>query len=152
MVLDTLRARAWWVLVAFSALIAIFGITDVLIGATADVGIPIGLTGKTPAELEAESASAYRMFDFTSRSQGLILLAFGIALTAILVIPYRNGQRWSWYVAWVLPAWALGAAGLYIVVGLAPSQALPPPVVSGPIIGVVAIAVLLWDRRRFVQS
>ena len=144
--------RAWWVLVAFSVLILIFGVTDILSGATADPGIPEGLTGKTPAQLEAESASAYLMFDFTARSQGVLLAAFGLLMTAILVGPYRRGDRWAWNAAWVLPAWAIVAAGLYLVVGLAPGVAPPPPAVSGPIIGVVAAAVLLWDRRRFVRS
>lgn len=106
----------------------------------------------TPAELEAESASAYRMFDFTVRSQGVLLAAFGLLMTAILVGPYRHGERWAWNVAWVLPVWAVAAAGLFVVVGLAPGAAPPPPMVSGPIIAVVAAAVLLWDRRRFMRG
>lgn len=150
--MDMIRARAWWVLVAISVLIGLFGVTDVLIGASADPGIPQGLTGKTPAELEAESASAYRMFDFTVRSQGLLLVTVSLVLTAILVVPYRAGERWAWNVAWVLPAWAVVAAALFVVVGLAAGQSPPPPLVSGPIITFVSVMVLLWDRRRFARG
>ena len=150
--MDAIRARAWWLLVAISVLIGLFGLSDVAIGATADPGIPQGLTGRTPAELEAESELAYRMFDFTSRGQGLLLVAFGVVLTALLVIPYRRGEPWAWYVAWVLPAWALAIVGLYAAFGLAPGQAPPPPTVSGPIIALIAAGALLLDRRRVFRA
>ena len=150
--MGTLRDRAWWYLVALSALIVIFGIGDVLVGAAADPGIALGLTGLTLPELETQSAAAYRMFDFTTRTQGWNLAIIGALLLAILLIPYRAGRRWAWWVLWLLPAWSFGVAGLYLVSGLAPAQPPPPPLVSGPLLGGIAAAVLLLDRRRFANA
>ena len=144
-----LRDRAWWYLVAFSGLIVVFGLGDVLVGAVADPGIALGLTGLTLPELEAQSAAAYRMFDFTTRTQGWNLAVIGALLLADLLIPYRAGKRWAWWVLWLLPAWSLGVAGLYLLIGLAPGQPPPPPLVSGPVLGAIAAVVLLLDRRRF---
>lgn len=143
------RARAWWYLVAVAALIVLFGIGDVLGGAAVDPGIALGVSGATLPELQSQSPAAYRMFDFTTRTQGWNLLMLGTLLLAILLIPYRSGARWAWWALWTLPAWSIGVAALSVAFGLAPDQPPPPPVVSGPILGAIAAAVLLLDRRRF---
>ena len=62
-----LRGRAWWGLAAFAVLILLFRAGDIFLGAGADPRIARGVTWRTPAELEAESAEAYRMFDRTAR-------------------------------------------------------------------------------------
>jgi hypothetical protein len=143
------RERAWWFLVALAALIVIFGIGDVVGGASVDPGIALGLTGQTLSELEAQGREAYRMFDFTTRTQGWNLTMVGGLLLAVLLIPYRSGQRWAWWTLWVLPVWSFGVAAIYLAYGLAPDQPPPPPLVSGPILGTIAAVVLLFDRRRF---
>lgn len=148
----TLRDRAWWYLVAFSGLIVAFGIGDVLVGAAADPGIALGLTGLSLSDLEAQSADAYQLFDFTTRTQGWNLAIIGALLVAILLVPYRTGRRWAWWALWILPAWSFGVAGLYIAAGLAPAQPPPPPLISGPILGGIAAVVLLLDRRRFLGT
>ena len=53
-----LERNAWWGLFAIAVLYVVFGVTDLLIGPEADVGIPLGLTGMTPAELEADGQRA----------------------------------------------------------------------------------------------
>lgn len=143
------RARAWWCLVAIAALIVLFGIGDVLGGASVDPGIALGVSGATLPDLQSQSPAAYRMFDFTTRTQGWNLLMLGTLLLAVLLIPYRSRARWAWWTLWTLPAWSIGVAALSLAFGLAPDQPPPPPVVSGPILGAIAVAVLLLDRRRF---
>ncbi len=145
----TVRARAWWCLVAIAALIVLFGIGDVLGGASVDPGIALGVSGATLPDLQSQSPAAYRMFDFTTRTQGWNLLMLGTLLLAVLLIPYRSRARWAWWTLWTLPAWSIGVAALSLAFGLAPDQPPPPPVVSGPILGAIAVAVLLLDRRRF---
>jgi hypothetical protein len=147
--MSALRRRAWWILVAVSVLIGLFGISDALLGATADPAIARGLTGQTLAELEGESAAAYRMYDFTSRTQGTGLAVIGVLATAILLRPYRSGRRWAWSVMWAIPIWAFTIPVLYLLFGVDPSQPPPPPVVSGPVLGSLTAAVLLFDRGRF---
>jgi hypothetical protein len=34
---------------------------------------------------------------------GLLGLGFGAAAAAIILIPYRAGETWSWYALWLLP-------------------------------------------------
>ena len=150
--MSAIRGRAWWYLVAVSVLIGLFGVGDILNGIAADPLITTGLSGLTLAELEAESPAGYRLYDFASRTNGLSLVAIGVLLTTILLIPYRAGMRWAWYTAWTLPAWSFAAAGMYVVAGVDSSQPPPPPMVSGPLLGGIAIAVLVLDRRRFFES
>lgn len=147
-----LRRRVWWLLVAMAVLIVLFGVGDVLIGAAADPAIAQGLSGLSLAELEAQSAAAYGLFDFFTRTQGLVLVAFGVAMTSILLIPYRQGREWAWWTAWLLPAWSLSVLAMYAVGGVAPDQPPPPPMLSGPLLALIAAAVLLLDRHRFVAA
>ena len=44
--------------------------------------------------------------------------------------------------------WTLAVFGLYATFGLAPGTPPPPPMVSGPILGTLAVIVLLLDRQR----
>lgn len=146
--MGVVRQRIWWILVAVAVVVGLFGVTDVLGGVMADPGIPQGLTGLTPGELESESAVGYRLIDFQVRMQGLVLVVIGVLLTTVLLIPYRAATQWAWYAAWSLPVWALSVFVLYVVYGVAPGAPPPPPMVSGPIFATVCAVVLIVDRRR----
>ena len=144
-----LGRHAWWGLLVVSVLFVVFGIIDIASGAAADVGIPQGLTGRTIAELEAESADAYAMFDFVTRVNGWSLVLLGALLSVIVLVPFRRGERWAWWTAWALPIWAVAVPVFYLVAGLAPGQPLPPPLISGPIVAVLCAAVLTASAPRF---
>jgi hypothetical protein len=150
--MNAVRDRAWWVLAAFGVLLVVFGVTDMAAGADADPGIALGLTGLSPAELRGEHAAAYRMFDFTVRTQAILLIVVGVLFMAILLGPYRTRQAWAWRLMWLLPAWSFSVPALYLAFGLSPDQAPPPPLVSGPVLGVVAALALLLDRTQFAGS
>ena len=147
--LMAIRQRAWWVIGAIAVVLVVFGATDVALGAKADPGISLAVAGKDPTALEAAQPDAYRMFDFMTRSQGLVLGIFGFLVLAIAAVPYRAGQRWAWRVLWLLPAWAIAVPVLYVTVGTAAGQPPAPPMISGPLVAVVAAAALLLDRGRF---
>ena len=122
------------------------------IGITSDPGIPVAIIGLSPAELEAASADGYRLADFMVRTQGLAIAAFGLLLTIVLLVPYRAAERWSWFAAFILPAWAILVPIAYLAFGLAPGAAPSPPMISGPIFAVISVLVLVADRRRFARS
>jgi hypothetical protein len=144
--MDSVRRNAWLGLFAIGLLIAIFGVVDIASGAAADVGIPHGLTGKTTAELEAESPDAYRTFDFMVRVNGWSLVLIGGLVAVIVAIPFRRGEPWAWWAAWALPLWAAAVAIFYLVAGVQPDEPPPPPMISGPIIAVISAALLLLAR------
>jgi hypothetical protein len=150
--MNALRRRAWWALAALSALLALFGIGDVIIGPPFDPGIALGLTGLTHAELQAESAAGYLLLDFYTRAAGAHLAVMGVALTAIVLVPYREGRSWAWWTLWLFPAWTVAVFGLNAAFGVAPGQAPPPPMISGPILGAIAVGALLVDRPRFFRA
>jgi hypothetical protein len=146
-----LERHAWWGLLAVTATLAIFGITDVLVGPAADRGIPLALTGMTLDELEADGAASYRLFDFFTRTNGFSLLIAGLLGSAILMFAFRRDQRWAWWTMWLLPAWALGVVVFYLVAGVQPDQPPAPPMVSGPIVAILSAAILLVTAPRFFR-
>jgi hypothetical protein len=144
-----LQRNAWWGLLAIAVLAALFGIGDVFNGVANDPGVPLGVVGMTPAELKAEGPQAYRMYDLTLRGGGLSLAMVGALMSAILIFAFRRGQRWAWWTMWLLPAWAISVSVGGLVIGVAPGQAPPPPLVSGFILGSLAAAILLVSAPRF---
>jgi hypothetical protein len=147
-----LERHAWWGLMFFALTLVSFGVSDLIVGATADPGIPLGLTGLTPAELEAEGASAYRMFDFMTRANGFSLLFAGLLMAAILIFAFRENQRWAWWAMWLFPTWAVGVLIFYLVAGTVPEEPPPPPMLSGPFLAAIAAAILLVSAPRFFRS
>ena len=141
-----LRRHGWWALFAVALLLAIFGITDIVSGAAADVAIPEGLTGKTIAELEAESPDAFGMYDFAARGNGWNLVLLGTLIGVIVAIPFRRGERWAWWAAWALPVWAAAVPVFFLVAGVQPDRPPPPPMVSGPIIAALCAVTLMVSR------
>lgn len=140
---------AWWVLLALAGLLVLFGIGDLFVGAPFDPEIALGLTGLTHAELQAESTAGYLLLDYYTRGGGISLAVMGLALVIILALPYRDGQRWAWWTMWLFPAWNAAVFALFLAFGTAPGEALPPPMVSAPILGAAAVVALLVDRSRF---
>lgn len=129
-----------------SAVSVAFGVTDIASGAAADPAIAKGLTGKTIDELRAESADAFGLYDFVTRSQGWSLVLLGVLLAVVVLIPFRRGERWAWWTAWALPIWAAGVPVLFLVAGVKAAQPPPPPMVSGPIVAVLCAAILMATR------
>ena len=146
-----LERHAWWGLLLIAATLVIFGITDILSGAAADPAIARSLTGMTLSEIEAEGPAAYRLFDFMTRVNGWSLVLAGSLATAVLVFSFRKGSRWAWGVMWLLPIWAIGVPVFYLVAGLEEGQPLPPPMISGPIVALLAVAVLIVTTGRFFR-
>ena len=147
-----LEGNAWWGLLATIVLFVLFGLTDVASGAAADPAIPLGLTGMTLAELEAEGPTVFQLYDFYTRINGWSFLLAGLLMLAILLFAFRRNKRWAWWTMWLLPIWAASILVFYLVVGVQPDQAPPPPMVSGPILAVFCAAILLVSAPRFFRA
>ena len=147
-----LQRNSWWGLVAIAAMLLLFGVLDVSAGVEADPAIPLGLSGLTLDELRAESAIGLYLFDFMTRTNGWSLVLLGGLLMVILLVPFRRGERWAWWTMWAIPVWAAGVAVLYVVAGVQPDVPPPPPMISGPILAVLAAAILALNAPRFFRS
>ncbi|MGH2381337.1 MAG: hypothetical protein ACRDG7_08965 [Candidatus Limnocylindria bacterium] len=147
-----LRRHSWWGLFAIAVLFVLFGIGDLLIGFTWDPGIPLGLVGLTPAELESQSAAGYRMLEFGTRGGGLNLIVIGVLFMAVLLAGVRRSQRWAWWTMWSMPAWMASGVLLNLAFGVAAGRAPPPPMISGLILTIVAAMILLVSAPRFFRS
>ena len=147
-----LRRHGWWGLLVISMMLVLFGVTDIASGGAADAGIPGGLTGRTVEDLERESPDAYGLFDFATRLNGWSLVMMGTLLSVIVLIPFRRGERWAWWTAWVLPIWAAGVPIFYLIAGVHADQPPPPPMISGPIMAVLCAAILLVTVREAPTS
>ena len=150
--MQLIQRHAWWGLLLVALTLLVFGVVDVVSGAAADPGIALGLTGMTPAELASAEPEAYRLFDFYARVNGWSLVLAGAMTTAVVAFGFRRGRRWAWWATWALPIWAIGAAAFYLVIGIEPGQAPPPPMISGPIIAVLCAVLLAVTAPSFFGS
>lgn len=82
-----MRDHAWWLLVVIAALLVMFGIGDVFIGATADPGIALAVAGIDPEALRSASPDGFRLYDFATRGLGLALLLFGLLYLVVAPAP-----------------------------------------------------------------
>lgn len=126
-----LKRNAWKFLLVPTVIIVLFGISDVVRGTDADPAIVEGLTGLTVDEITAASPEAADVIDALTRAQGMLLVWFGIALTAIVWFAYRDWQPWAWWTLWVLPLWALGVSIFFLLQDRPEGAAIPPPLASG---------------------
>jgi hypothetical protein len=144
-----LRRNAWRGLLAISLLIGLAGLWALLVGITEDQSVPVGLTGLTVSQLQAQSPEAYRFADFGVRAGGMGLVVVAVLLASIVVFAFRQQQPWAWWALWALPAWGISTVLLILVIGVAPGQAPPWPMISGTIVGIVAALLLLVSARQF---
>jgi len=103
---------AWIVLLA----LGILGLTGGLVQAFAvsgqlDAGIIRNLTGMTWEEIATRSPGIASYISYLQRTMGMGTLSGSVLLVAIAAIPYRKGERWSWYAIWIPAAfWIVATA------------------------------------------
>jgi len=145
-----LQRNAWWLLLTMTVLVAVLGLWPLAMGIKEDASVPLGITGLTASQLEEASAQGYRLLDFEARGGGISLIVIGTLLSAIVLGAFRENRRWAWGAMWVLPVWGASVFVLILVGGVAPGQAPPAPMISGPVIAVLSSALLAISAPRFV--
>ena len=136
-----LRRNAWWGLLAIVALNAAVGLLSLVSGVWYQAE---DVTGTSIDEVIADGASGARLAEFGTRMDGLHLLALGVVLGAVLLVPFRRNQAWAWWAMWILPGSILATSAVHAAFGAT------GPAISGTIVGGLAAAILLVSRSRFI--
>jgi hypothetical protein len=147
--MQRLQRNAWRGLLVLAVLIGLVGLWALINGIEEDQSVPLGLTGRSPAELAAESPDGYRFADFGVRAGGMGLVVIGGTLASVVVFAFRAMQQWAWWALWALPIWAASSVILVLIMGIAPGQAPPWPMISGTVVGALSAALLLVSAPRF---
>jgi len=125
----TTRALAWLVPFAYGLLLFLAGVAWLVTGAPFDKATYEQIAGESWQAMQADSSPAVlQVLSAIVRMQGgnSALLA-GIMVMAVAATGLRSGERWAWYVCWILP--------LHAVIDLAVAAAL----------GGLRPTVLVWD-------
>ena len=137
-----LQRHAWWGLLAMAASGVILGMVGLASGVTWEAE---DATGKTIAQIAAESSAGARLSDFAVRTDGLHLIALGLLTAAVLVFGFRQDRVWAWWAMWILAVMTIGASVLNAFFGAA------GPATSGMIVDVLAVAIMLVSAPRFFK-
>lgn len=134
------RGRYAWLLFFILGVVAVIGAPILLLGNPPDPPSPEAFTGLSSDEIAARIPGMAGYVSSISTQLGNFILASGVFMAAIAVGPFRRGERWAWYVFWVVPLMLLiqflnsrGGLGWQLDIGLF----------------FVMIAGLLWPYRRF---
>jgi hypothetical protein len=104
------------------------------------------LEGRVSTEplLEQSPAELSLVFGQVLRSWGIFELGFGVFVMAVSYVSFRNRERWSWFVLWILPA-----AILAELLNVLRAEMNPGPV---PVFLLVSILGLILPYRRFFPA
>ena len=73
------------------------------------------ITSISWSELEASSPEAAELARFVFGSVGVLKTSWSLLLLAIILIPFRRGEKWAWYTLWLAPATLVGQGLWYSV-------------------------------------
>lgn len=138
--------QSWKFLLILTAVIGLYGIVDVLGGLDAFRFYAQAVAGLTPDEIRATNQPIATLIDAQVRAGGIQLVVIGLLWSAILLVPFRRGERWAWYASWTFPLWSVAAALSWLFVDRQPGEPPPPPAISGWVFFVLTAA-LLWASR-----
>lgn len=117
------------ILNAASAFVFIPAIMAVLFGLMFLLLVPIEeeLLGVTVSQIRAFNTNVMDQITLLYQFGGLYLLATGLSLGAISLIPYRRGEKWAWYTQLIIGGLALIGQFILIYIGsaLLPAYYLP---------------------------
>jgi hypothetical protein len=74
-----------------------------LSGRPPDPPSPEGTTGLSLDEIGERIPGMSTYVDSLARQLGNFMLAMGVLLASVAAGPFRRGERWAWYVMWVMP-------------------------------------------------
>ena len=138
-----LQRHAWWGLLAMAASAMILGLVGLASGVTWEAE---DATGKTIAQIAAESSAGSRLSDFSVRTDGLHLIALTLLGSAVLLFGFRQNRPWAWWTMWSLVVMTFAQSLLNLGFGAT------GPAVSGTVVGVLEAAIMLVSAPRFFKQ
>lgn len=133
---------AWVVLVVVGLLELQFGLSLALLGPAAIDNANVEIQGVPWNEIAAGSNEA-GLIDYVAKSWGAAEVFVAITLIAIAAVPFRKGERWSWYFLWLFPALALVSVIRNLTEGATSVVAIDS------FAGILFAAVLFLPYRKF---
>jgi hypothetical protein len=101
-----------WILVLTVAVLSLLSGLYVGLTPTADQTELQGRTWQQFAQQDPEIAALYSM---DLALLGMSIGAFAVLATVVAAVPYQRGERWAWYVLWVVPLlWGGVAVRMFI--------------------------------------
>ena len=148
--------HAWKVLLGVSLVVGVFGVGDMLGGATdlqnGETIMMHSLTDMSWNELQTASPNAANLIDMKFRTDGASLATLALLSIAVCLTGFRRRQRWAWYTLCALPAWlALNVLFVFNAVKH-PGYGTPIPVISGSIFFVLCTTFLALSHRKFFKK
>ncbi len=136
-------------LLLVGVVLTLFGVGDVRRGMDADPAIANAYTGIDWEIVKAESPEFARLIDLQTRAGGAHLIVFGVMTATVVLTAFRRGERWAWFLMWLLPLWAASVFLLNFFGERQPNMPPPPPMLSAPIFTAVLVGALGLSAPRF---
>jgi hypothetical protein len=138
---------AWILLFVMGVLLTIFGLVYIVMGLFDPPNYEAALLEggvSTEPLLEQSPPELSLVFGQVLRSWGIFELGFGVFVMAVSYVSFRNKERWSWFVLWILPA-----AMLAELLNVLRAEMNPGPI---PVFLLVSILGLILPYRRFFPA
>jgi hypothetical protein len=139
---------AWLLLLSNAVVMLFIGLGSLTaVSAREEFNVP----GMTWQQLVSDSPLVARWIQTSYRSSGIVLLGFASYAVVVTAIPYRKGERWAWYLSWLLPLAYIGQAIVSASSDLSLGQSLDltPIFVLGVGFPVLGFLGLLLPIRKF---
>jgi hypothetical protein len=96
-----------WIIFFVVGLLNVIAAPINLLGNPPNPPSPEAMTGLTLAEVDAQIPGMLGYISSISVQLGNFLLLTGVLIMGIAAIPFKKGERWEWYVFWILPVFIL---------------------------------------------
>jgi hypothetical protein len=96
-------AKYAWIVIFIFGLLTLIAAPINLLGTPPNPPSPEAMTGLSLSEMNAKIPGILNYISSISRQLGNFLLAVGVLLMGIAAVPYRKGEKWAWYICWILP-------------------------------------------------
>jgi hypothetical protein len=101
-----------WILVLTVAVLSL--LSGLYVGLTPTAG-QTELQGRTWQQFAQQDPEIAALYSMDLALLGMSIGAFAVLATVVAAVPYRHGERWAWYVLWVVPLlWGGVAVRMFI--------------------------------------